>query len=219
MSIYESVFQLYAQLDLTVSSDRPVAISGLETRLADYFKSAVSHGIFEKYLHRGLLWQRTGDKRMKRTLDSAYGRLPSWSWMAYDGRTSYVEITRETVEWSDMVHFPSESVLEVRVRELQRFTIEQKDTKCVILDGIGDEGGWLKYDGVDIVNVQTLMCVVIGREKSLQYSKESSEEQEHYILVVKSSGARTGTYERIGVGLIKKRLISFKGKGSKAQII
>jgi hypothetical protein len=70
---------------------------------------------------------------------------------------------------------------------------------------------------VDIVDVQTLMCVVIGRKNS--WYGETPGEQNHYILVVKPSGAGTGTYERVGVGSIKERLISFEGRGTKAQII
>jgi len=68
-------------------------------------------------------------------------KVPSWSWMAYDGRISYMDISFEQVAWSDAVQFPSEDVLKGRVRDFRHCRIEQKDTEYAMLDEMGGEMG------------------------------------------------------------------------------
>ncbi|KAF2183605.1 HET-domain-containing protein, partial [Zopfia rhizophila CBS 207.26] len=97
--LFQSLFKRYSRLGLTKSTDRSVAISGLEKRLADTFGKPGRHGVFESYLHRSLLWERSEDTRMKRILYATDRRVPSWSWMAYEGPIEYMDIPFRRVEW------------------------------------------------------------------------------------------------------------------------
>lgn len=214
---------MYTQLALTESSDRAVAVSGLEKRLAGALHTGVRYGIFEKYLHRSLLWQRSEDSRLKRVPYPIHRKVPSWSWMAYDGGISYMDISFEQVAWSDAVQFPSEDVLKGRVRDFRRCRIEQKDTEYAMFDEMGGEMGdemgykreWLRFDE-NGMNIKTLKCIVIGRGRS-----DWSDGQRCYVLVVKlrCEEESCGEYERVGVGSIDKRHISFEGPGVGARIV
>jgi hypothetical protein len=55
----------YSKRGLTNKTDRCVAISGLEARIARAIGCQSKYGIFWQYLHRNLLWQRSEEK-MKR---------------------------------------------------------------------------------------------------------------------------------------------------------
>jgi hypothetical protein len=90
IQLYQDLYERYSNLALSVKTDRPIAIKGLETRLIRTFETVGGYGIFDLYLHRGLLWQRSGD-----TLDritSRGERVPSWSWMAYEGGIRYMDV-------------------------------------------------------------------------------------------------------------------------------
>jgi hypothetical protein len=102
------------------------------------------------------------------------------------------------------------------VRDFLHCTIEQQNTRYAILaEGTGRRGWlkakgtnkrvWLKFDGEDMTDIQRLKCVVVGREPG------RSDEQAQYVLVVTQrleGGNRT--YERVGVGSIQRRHISFE---------
>lgn len=52
---------------ITENSDKYVAISGVETRIAHALRCRSIYGIFETYLHRNLFWQAT-DKKLERVV-------------------------------------------------------------------------------------------------------------------------------------------------------
>jgi len=74
----------YLKRDLTIDTDRCVAISGLEARIARARGCQSRYGIFQPYLHRNLLWQRSDEEKAKR-IRYETRIVPSWSWMAYNG--------------------------------------------------------------------------------------------------------------------------------------
>jgi len=208
IDLFQTLFANYSRLGITKSADRTIAISGLEKRLAFTFRTQGRHGVFKNYLHRSLLWERSEDTRMKRILYPTDRRVPSWSWMAYEGVIDYVDIPFNRVEWHKAVQIRGD-VLEARVREFRSLQLEQKDGKCVIQDGTASSGKWwLKYDGEDSVDLQTLQVAVIGRENG-----QSGDGRRYYILVVKPrclEGFRT--FERVAVGCVPEKLISFKSQ-------
>jgi hypothetical protein len=110
--LLQSIFKTYTKLAFTNLTDRSVAISGLESRFARAFGTEGSYGIFQRYLHRSTLWQRSGDKmkRIKPPPDLPEWKVPSWSWMAYEGEISYMDIPFEEVEWSDAIRRSNKSV-------------------------------------------------------------------------------------------------------------
>lgn len=132
-----------------------------------------------------------------------------------------MDIPLGEVEWSNAVKcfldIPSKLELQAPVREFLHCTIEPENrtTKCAIF-AEGDERGWLKFDAEDKIDIRGLKCVVIGRAPQGQ----EADEQAHYILVVTQrlqGGDRT--YERVGVGSIQRRHISFQGGEFEARIV
>ena len=230
LSFFEDLFGMYMRLNLTQPTDRAIAFSGLEKRLAEALYTKIRYGIIERFLHRSLLWQRGGEAPLKRTVptDRSRKKNPSWSWMAYDGEIEFMDIEGEAVDWSQAVQFPNEDLLDCRVREFKECTIERKGELFVVIDTAnGVEGvapndsdddkikGWLKFD-VDSSDIKTLKCVVIGRDTTWNHSSEDFR-GECYVIVVKPR--RGGKYNRVGVGSLHHTLISLEGAGSLERIV
>ncbi|KAF1962301.1 HET-domain-containing protein [Byssothecium circinans] len=169
VNLFQHLFSLYSQLGLTVPTDRPIAISGLVDRLAESFQMTAMHGVFDGYLHRSLLWKRSGLVRMQRILYASDRKVPSWSWMAYTGQIEYVEIEHYRVEWAESVRL-QEGVLKACVRGFEAWRIEQRDgDMCSMRKGRRDGAeGWLEFDREDIMDVRMLRCVVLGRDRMKQ---------------------------------------------------
>ncbi|KAK1445457.1 TOL [Colletotrichum cuscutae] len=70
IELYQDLYQKYSGLALSSIGDRPVAIRGLEARLIRTFRTVGSHGVFDTFLHRCLLW-----KKASRSLN----RIETWS--------------------------------------------------------------------------------------------------------------------------------------------
>ncbi|GAB1316952.1 hypothetical protein MFIFM68171_07162 [Madurella fahalii] len=102
VELFQYLFTTYTGLGITEITDRPIAIAGLEERLAEVLdRSNVVHGVFEKFLHRSLLWRRhSGIPKMLRIRFRNGCRVPSWSWMAYDGEIENMPVPFSAVEWS-----------------------------------------------------------------------------------------------------------------------
>jgi hypothetical protein len=195
----ESVFEKYSRSGLTESTDRSTAISGLEKRFARAFESDGDYGILQCYLHRCLLWQRSGDEKMKRISYPTNRTPPSWSWMAYEGEISYMDIPFYQVEWSNAVHCRLELKAVAR-----KFSLNEMESRL------------LKFDEDDQRDIGRLRCIVIGRKRS---ESDPRDEQEHYILVVEPLEWKKNTYKRVGVGSILRRHISFEGPAIEVRIV
>jgi hypothetical protein len=203
--LFQFLFTRYSHLGLTESKDRPVAISGLEQRLADTFKTTCRYGVFEKYLHRSLLWMRPGSKRRDRVEYQEDKKVPSWSWMAVDGVIEYMDVESEGVEWSEGVRM-EKKMLKAQVRYFKNCRVERGDDGVVLL--VGKEGGtegWVKYDGRRRSSLRTVGCVVVGREKRWSDGL-------HFVLVVARKDKDGGKeFRRVGVGSVPKSFIDFGG--------
>jgi hypothetical protein len=88
----------YSKRGLTEKTDRCAAISGLESHIAEAKKCETRFGIFESFLHRSLLWQRSEERDTER-IDYGAQVVPSWSWMAYNGSIEFTNIPFGEVEW------------------------------------------------------------------------------------------------------------------------
>jgi hypothetical protein len=77
----------YSGLGITKLEDRPIAISGLESRPAEFSRTKSGFGIFADQLHRSLLWKRS--EEVMTPIKFEKQRVPSWPWMAYSGRIEY----------------------------------------------------------------------------------------------------------------------------------
>ncbi|KAF2189860.1 HET-domain-containing protein [Zopfia rhizophila CBS 207.26] len=190
-----SVFEDYSKRGLTIGTDRRVAISGLEARIAHARGCESRYGIFEQYLHRNLLWQRSEE----RTKPIEYGTwtVPSWSWMAYNGGIEFMDIPFGDVDWIDKLRFDKECELAL-IADVGMFldcTVQPDGNQYAVLDFGGMKRGWIHYDVEESKNLRKIECVVAGK-------KSNKDVKEYYILVVRPTKV-DGKYRRVGVGLIQ----------------
>jgi len=184
----------YSKRGLTVETDRCVAISGLEARIADTLGCESRYGIFQRYLHRNLLWQPS-DKKMKR-IEYKSQNVPSWSWMAYNGGIQFMDIPSGKVDWIDNLRLNQkcESALITDVGKFRNCTMKPDGDHYAVLNLFRRKRGWIRYNVEDRKKLRKEQCVVVGRT-----AKTSVEE--YYILVVVPTGV-DGEYRRVGVGMI-----------------
>jgi hypothetical protein len=129
---------------LTQPTDRAIAFTGLEERLATAFDTDARYGIIRKFLHRSLLWLRAADASLARTSpdqdETQKETVPSWSWMGYEGRIDFLRVDFERVAWSEAVRFPTGNELECRVREFRGCgMVREGDRFALFDDGRGGE--------------------------------------------------------------------------------
>jgi hypothetical protein len=154
------------------------------------------YGIFQKYLHRNLLWQASNDKLEEIAYDH---HVPSWSWMAYSGGIQFMDIPLGEVGWTDHLRFDEECECDHAIIsnlwKFQNCTVGLYEAQYAVLDSDGTKRGWIQYDvegGKDLCKKQ---CVVVGRKSDIGI-------EEYYVLVVRPTSV-DGEYRRIGVGLIQ----------------
>ncbi|PVH75774.1 HET-domain-containing protein [Cadophora sp. DSE1049] len=201
IQLYQDLYVRYSNLALSFNTDRPIAIKGLETRLIRTFETVGSYGIFDLYLHRGLLWQRSGDA-LKRITSFRGQCVPSWSWMAYDGGIRYMDVPLGKASWAEEITSPfkarstnspdngDERGLEARVWDI--VDVEPQSPQ-LIMDEPGRTFDW------------PLKCVIVGTNKK----SKQNEHQVHYTMIVSFFIGENGVgvYERVGVGFLERRHI------------
>ena len=89
---WASLVRSYTALDITYSSDRLPALSGIVATLQDLTGDACYAGLWKRHFLNGLLWYAV----QARKLD--FYRAPSWSFAALDGTISYFVDLR----WADV---------------------------------------------------------------------------------------------------------------------
>jgi len=185
----------YSKRDLTEETDRCVAISGLEARIARARGCQSRYGIFQPYLHRNLLWQRS-DEKMKR-IGYETQIVPSWLWMAYGGGIQFLNIPFGNVDWIDKLRFSEkgEPALTTDLGAFRNCSLEQRDRSYAILDSSKVERGWIQYDIEASEDLHAERCVVVGRTS---HANEHGL-RKYYILVVRPT-SMDGEYRRVGVG-------------------
>ncbi|KAF5236757.1 hypothetical protein FANTH_11135 [Fusarium anthophilum] len=207
-------------------TDRPVAIDSLARELAKAFRTNVRYGIFERYLHRSLLWRLSQNIPKGRIYDPAGQALPSWSWMAYSGQIEYLDFrvndwSDKSVEWDKSVQFVEDQAsnaannpgndgyaLEARVLRIKPGGLEQ-----VRRDEKGDEGVHLWFDQERNALIE-IRCAIMGRETR---RKRKDGKQKYYVLVV-TEDPEGGSWVRVGMGSIEQRFILFDGQDVAARI-
>ncbi|CAH0037179.1 unnamed protein product, partial [Clonostachys rhizophaga] len=205
------LIQKYTQLNLTKPEDRALAFLGIEQRFEKELCTDIKHGLAEKFLHRGLLWQRAGNSPLKRIKYPNDRNIPSWSWMAWNGEITFLGIYRQAVFWNESLLFPSKGKLYVRLR-MFRSSIEErrKWTSAESLDGSDNtKRNWIRLDRVDD-DLLSARCAILGIEKN---QGDSLIPLDHcYVLIVQPAASQDENhsryYERIGVGFIHKKELS-----------
>ncbi|KAG4260105.1 serine/threonine protein kinase [Fusarium proliferatum] len=97
--LIQDLHERYTRLNLTVSTDRSVAILGLETRLARALETQTAYGLFDTYFARGLLWKRGQESSMPIIPYQEDKRVPSWSWFHRKGVIEYMDLKYDRVDW------------------------------------------------------------------------------------------------------------------------
>lgn len=221
--LFQTMFETYSQLGITRLTDRALAISGLEQRLATTFRTKCGYGVFEKYLHRSLLWQRPEPAKLKRISYSGDMEVPSWSWMAYDGKIKYLNIDSDFVEWSEDVRLVG-NTLQAQVRRFKNCTMGRDDDgNYLLMDKKGRiTTGWLRYDGKRR-HTRKHKCVVIGRQDMARgppSRSASNMKLEYYVLVVTAiQSEERQAYRRVGVGCVPSDYILFREGGIEETIV
>ncbi|KAF4634558.1 hypothetical protein G7Y89_g3549 [Cudoniella acicularis] len=162
IQLFSLLFETYSKLRLTVATDRSFALSGLQKRLAKNLDTELAWGIIKCYLHRSILWRRAGDKMMKRIAYPPQREVPSWSWMAYEGGISYMDIPPKQVEWTDAVRLcdrQMQSPNNAIDKELRGLAIPFS------FDEMGKEMWRLVFDERERSDLRALKCIVVGREE------------------------------------------------------
>jgi hypothetical protein len=186
------LFEDYSKRELTKKTDKCVAISGIEARVKGALRCESRYGIFQKYIHRNLLW-KASDSKME---EIAYKRhVPSWSWMAYNGGVKFLDIPVGKVSWINTLRFDPEreNALIADVGDFLRCTMELEEKQFTVSDSSGTRRGWIQYDVVDGEELFEEQCVVLGRNLR--------NDEEYYILVVRPT-TTGGEYKRVGIGQI-----------------
>jgi hypothetical protein len=222
--LFQILYQQYSRLGFSVATDRPVAIAGLETRLIDAFDTSGGFGLFERYLGRSLLWTRAADvlRLAKISFPPApTNPVPSWSWMAYEGAISFLDLPFGKIEWTVDVEFrsPDYTPKGTPSRASRGRMSSNRNGRRTVLRVVARPfdvvpAGTCASDYLsDIVwddptaphKHDQLRCVVIGRLKP-ESDTPADPAQRHWVLVVSELSA--GLYERVGAGFLPKDRIS-----------
>ncbi|KAI0490385.1 hypothetical protein F4859DRAFT_520201 [Xylaria cf. heliscus] len=210
--LVQDLYERYSRLAFTYSSDRPLAILGLERRLARAFGTRGAYGLFGAYFARLLLWRRSGNRLMTR-IDQRFGarhRAPTWSWFSKVGAIDYLDLKFRQIDWAEddfenPLNTPKSSsptaadtggvamILRGQARRL--IPPEGGLANCIILDEEKEED----------VNFNDLKCVVFGRDKDWTKSRDAN----YHTLIIRQVAGNL--YERAGVASLKAEYVATEG--------
>lgn len=218
MDFIEFLFQEYSSRGLTKNTDRCAAISGLENRIAQALNCRSTFGIFESLLHRCLIWRRSNSKLSQ--IDYKTQNVPSWSWMAYDGRIKFMGLLHPEVHWAKDVklEWDEKPVLAAIVRSFRNCTFKHKDTGINDnpLDLVSDSEvrGQIWYDDQGNGNLDDDKGVILGQNLPSNLNWKDM----FYVLIVRPTDAES-EYKRAGVGWVTLGYDHIEEQGVKARIV
>ncbi|KAM0814065.1 putative Heterokaryon incompatibility domain-containing protein [Seiridium cardinale] len=206
IKLYQDLYERYTRLAPNHSTDRPMAIKGMEARLLHALETRGGFGVFEVYLHRGLLWIREGPRLAridfsKCSTSAAREIIPSWSWMAYDGAIRYVDIppgaewkawyANVTLPWERVHDYNGRKSFELRV--LARNIVDFAAGDRVFLDEPHSAAG------------HDFKCVVVGSRRAPNPMRA----EEYYSLIVTLLDGEENVCQRAGVAFLDRRHIDW----------
>ncbi|KAM0438638.1 hypothetical protein ACHAPT_001391 [Fusarium lateritium] len=230
-SLFETCFSQYSTLDITDFRDRPSAILGLESRLAESYETASLYGILMSSFYNSLFWHRSGGNRMK-PIDFPEENVPSWSWMAYEGTVGYgfipgsfsgsiqFDLPREEDEEIKLtnagllapIHEPGFLLIAPLYQVRGTCVVEpDENSNCKIRDG--DKFlGWIRYDNKDQTDGADLLCIRVGQFATDKKDETGSGEMarnDFAPVLLLTPTSRNGkhvykTYQRLGVGIVRQ---------------
>ncbi|KAK6065957.1 serine/threonine protein kinase-44 [Seiridium cupressi] len=206
IKLYQDLYERYTRLALTHSTDRPVAIKGMEARLLHALETRGGFGVFEVHLHRGLLWKREGPRLAridysKGSTRAAREIIPSWSWMAYDGAIRYMDIPpgAEWKAWYANVTSPWERVHDYNGRQPSELRVLARN----IVDFAAGDRVFL--DEPHSAAGHDFKCVVVGSRRAPNPMRA----EEYYSLIVTLLDGEEDVCQRAGVAFLDRRHIDW----------
>jgi hypothetical protein len=198
VGLIQSLYQTYSRLAFSHLSDRPIAIWGIEKRLAQALGYYAGFGVFidpedEGVLARYLLWHRSHTEKDLRKIifPSRKFSTPSWSWMTYDGGIDYLQVPFGQVSWnSGALRFSgvpfesmsSESADPVLIVTGQKFELGEEDIAI--------------YDNTKAQTSLASRCVIVGYSRRHRLTT-------FYALLIEPVIGGSPAYERIGIAVFK----------------
>lgn len=204
---YHDLYERYSSLALTYATDKPRAIAGLEKRLMAALKSTGGYGVFQSNFHRDLLWQRrnTGTTLWRINFPSEQ-RVPSWSWMAFDGEIRYMNVALGDLERTKDISSPFQRSLQA-ISHVTSHASEKAYFQAPIRTLMKDNPAGMILDEPNRVLPRPLMCVIIGSNK-----QHKGTPLRHYALIVtpvEGLGEKK-VVERVGVAYLSVMDVSIE---------
>jgi hypothetical protein len=212
IKLVQSLYERYSNMELTFSWDRPNAIRGLEARLMKTFGGTCVYGILRPYFHRCLLWKKKGNS-MKPISPSPGKKIPSWSFMAYEGAIEYIDPPGSKVEWmKDLVWPPSEPKTEAidnhgLNRQIKNDDRSLLEIEAPIWDLVEPRVEDMTLDTDTPFDAHQSKCVIVG------VSNQSTEsERAYYVLIVQLFlVGNKEVWKRRGLAVMEPRYIALNG--------
>ncbi|KAF2714315.1 hypothetical protein K504DRAFT_528668 [Pleomassaria siparia CBS 279.74] len=230
---FQNLYMFYTHLQFTEYEDRPFAVAGLEKRLLRAFNTKGGYGIFDDgdssdggLFHRSLLWRRKDEKVGLTPIDFPPKkdiRVPSWSWMAYQGGIEYTDPPYHSAEWEkDEIQPPWTRRGITHTDSMPRdgeiaLTAVVRDFKVA---GRRENEVNFSYDTERTTGSdgQRAQCVIVARSTIVR----SDRERVYYVLLVAPtqmiSARGEKVYKRVGAGTMLGRFITLEGSGVPAKI-
>ncbi|CCT69239.1 related to tol protein [Fusarium fujikuroi IMI 58289] len=207
--LIQDLHERYTRLNLTVSTDRSVAILGLETRLARALETQTAYGLFDTYFARGLLWKRGQESSMPIIPYQEDKRVPSWSWFHRKGVIEYMDLKYDRVDWMSG-NFNNPFTTQQHGGSRQQATSEAPKCSHVLKA----KAKSIKTDGTSLsehivfddekFDLDKVKCVTIGSDKI-------GGGRIHVLLITVFGAPEENKYKRVGV--MSLRPTSVDGEG------
>lgn len=195
-------------MQLSFETDRPTAIAGLHNRLAHTFQSKMDYGIFWRSFERSVLWRAYDAETLTRINYSSGHSMPSWSWMAYQGKIGYHEVPFGKVDWTGDLKHPdiagSQPVSQLGARaygllaDARKVTASGRDLMRYIIPDVPIAAD---FDG------DLWRCIAVGRYQE----RDKAGEVLCCVILIRPAfggGGSHDAYERAGVGTLPAAYIS-----------
>lgn len=192
------LYEQYSRLDFSYPQDRPIAIRGLEERLANAFGTIGAHGIFNAYFQRSLLWHRGTNVASLTpiTADPQHPERewhsPTWSWMSYYGGIDFMR-PEPGMSWDRDFVWELQSEARMTIRGLARKLVAVEVADIARLAIVLDAG--------DQTSVEGLLYVVVGQVTRVVGSGPNT-----YVLAVRRK-KNAVMYERVGAGFLPESML------------
>ncbi|KAH0832803.1 hypothetical protein AYO21_00298 [Fonsecaea monophora] len=161
--LVKETYRQYSRRNLTCEGDMPIAILGLEYRLALHYKSISLFGVLQARLHETLLWKRGTEPLTKIDFGNPQQPVPSWSWMSRKGEIDYVDLPQgfsaekieldyqQVDEYAKYIHVSQQKhcQLEAKLCKKQGFSLDDTNHEDAWI-GVRDDNnlvGALSFDG------------------------------------------------------------------------